>query len=130
MADLKSDLRLTYVGQGDATIKVPESVVEAEYTARSEGAIDIPDQTTSETVFEVSLGSIDSLKAIYVRNNTAQDLGIRLQEADADEFSLAPGGYILIANPVETGTPIDTFSVVTTVLQEGPGTVDFLAFGD
>ncbi len=122
--------QLTYAAPGDTEV-VEVGSTTAPYTASNVGIIDIPATTAADTEFEIPVGSIAKIKAFKLVNTNDLDMGIRFNGAGADEFQLAPGGMIEMAQPVASdANDLTAISVVTTDTQVTAGTFEFHVFGD
>jgi hypothetical protein len=131
-ATLAINLSFTQPGGGSATI-TPISVL-APYQAMVAGRQDIPDSTAAETVYALPVGTglqVESASAIILKNTGNQDLGVRFQDAAADEFQLPAGGVVILGAAALPGAnPITKLELVTTEEQSGEGSFEYLIFGD
>lgn len=109
-----------------------EFKVTCPFAASNSGYIDVPDTTTSATVYSVPFGTVASPTLVLLYNQTGQDMGVRLNAAMSNEYRLPTGGVALpIGCPaVAGGTPLTAVSVVTTGTQTGAGRVFYAVFGD
>lgn len=121
---------LNYISPGNTVSAITMLTCVSPYTSVSQGTIDVPAATADNTTFPVSFGSVGSATLIYIVNKTEAAIGVRLQGAVADQFEIAPLGFLLQAMPDNVATPIDEIVVVTTALQVAAGTVEFVIVGD
>lgn len=130
MATASLTVSLQYSAPGGNT-PVAQFQVTTEYTASAVGVIDIPDATAAETEFEVPFGSIENALAVVIRNTNNQELGIRIGAAEADEFTIAPGAFIVLGQPTEpSSVPLTALAVTTTAEQAGAGGFEYIVLGD
>lgn len=101
------------------------------YQAGQAGYIDIPPGTVVGTAFPVPFGSVSAAKVLVVRNNSAQEIGVRLNGAVANNFNIPAGGefaYVVPSAPVSA--PLTQVVIVTTVDPTATDTVLFWCLGD
>ena len=99
--------------------------------AQSVGKIDVPPGTTAATVFAIPFGSVDAAKVCVVQNLMSTEVGVRLNGAVADDFTLGPGQKFSVDGPVAgTTTPITSVDVVTTADPAATEFVQYWVFGD
>lgn len=121
---------LNYISPGNTTPGSTSITCVSPYTSVSQGTIDVPAATADNATFNVAFGSVGSATLIYILNKTESAIGVRLQGAVADQFEIAPLGFLLQCMPDNVTTPIDEIVVTTTALQVAAGTVEFVIVGD
>jgi hypothetical protein len=130
MSTARATLKLKYAAPGDQNTE-PQFVCNLDYAASNAGFIDIPDETPDATAFTVPYGAVNQPKAIFVKNDSLGVLGVRWGDAEADEYSIAPGGFQLIACPTVPNDPaFPSLKLVTTGLQGAASQIPFIVLGD
>jgi hypothetical protein len=125
---------LTYAPGGGGSLTQSFNV-NATYTAISSGTIDIGVGTASGVIFGIPFGGVNTdARGLVIKNNTKQDLGIRINgvpAAPATLYRLAPGGVFMHWAPVAAGASALTAAAVdTTVLAADAGSVDYIVLGN
>lgn len=106
------------------------------YTAQQNQTIDVPDATAMGTTFAAAFGSVAEPAFIGFRNLTGQALGIRINGAVANNYTIealdATTNKVYQALPcgVGTATPITALTFVLTAAQVGDLTIEVLILGD
>lgn len=102
------------------------------WTQESGGVIPVPDGTSDGTEYSIPFGSVEAEATFFfVKNSTGASLAIRMNGV-ATGWSVPNGASLLYQAPssVTLGEGMDTAltqaSVVTNVLQDGDGSVEFL----
>lgn len=124
---------LTYTPGGGGSLTQSFGVV-APYAAISAGTIDVPSGTAASSSFAIPFGGVETdARGLVIKNNTAFDIGIRLNGASADLYHLAPGGLLMHWAPKAASNPASALkaaSFTTTANVDSDGTVDFIVLGD
>lgn len=116
----------TPANSGNSTVAVQGSV-----NVASSGQVDVPAATTLATVFAIPFGTVSKPLFFAIKNKMSSDIGIRLNGAVANNFKLAPGGYIEMSMPAPTvDEPLTSCSIVTTAVPTALELVDWWIFGD
>ena len=103
----------------------------APYNAMVTGTIDIPAATLSAVSFPMTFGSIASPTALAVSNSNIYEMSIYPQGLSGGQFHIAPGGVLILAQPLSCNSlPMSACSVVTTTTQVSAGSVDYWVWGD
>ena len=131
MSNATINATLSYSPPSASAVTSAFSVLSS-YTAIEVGTLDIPDTTVAATSFPLDFGTIGTNgKLLVIKNRNNQDMGVRLNGAVADNFSLAPSGLMMISNPADptTGAVLTSCAVTTTDVQAGVGLLDYWVFG-
>ncbi len=129
MSTAQVSTTVRYVAPGGATHSSSFSASPS-YTASSTGVVDIPDATGDAEEFEIPFGSIDVAAVLFVKNTSLVDLAVRFNGAVANEFRIAPGGFINITQPVAaSGLPVESCSVVTIGIMGDAGSAEYIVLG-
>lgn len=99
--------------------------------SQSVGKIDIPAATVAPATYVVPFGSVSAAKTVIIQNLMSTEIGVRLNGAVADNFTLGAGQTFIISGPVAgTTVPITAASVLTTDAPTEVEYVNFWIFGD
>jgi hypothetical protein len=124
---------LVYTGPNGEIVKPPDVAISAPYQAESVGIVDVPDATTTATVFTIPFGPIGTECTLaVVDNNTGQDLSVKLNGAGTASHRIPAGGRFVHAAPAagSAGTPLTSMTLTTTGTQAGAGSIAYRLFGD
>ena len=104
--------------------------VTANYASASAGTVAISAKADPHPI-AIPFGGIGAdARGLVVRNNTAVDLGIRLNGATSDLYRLAPGGLIMHWAPASAGaSALTACTVAPAVAAPSDGSIDYLVFG-
>lgn len=101
------------------------------YQAGQAGSIDVPPGTTVATVIPIPFGSVSAAKMLVVKNNMANEVGVRLNGAGSNTFNIPPGGFFAYVVPTTPGAvPLTSASIVTTVDPSTTDRTNFYVLGD
>ncbi len=118
----------TYVNDFGATV-APALTANVSYTTCVSGSQNVPTGTTAATSYGVPFGSITTLRALRLANNTTQELSIKYNGVTAS-YGIPAGGQEIKAFTTDAETPIVSIDLVTTASPSvGAGTIDSAVFG-
>ncbi len=122
---------LQYQAPGGSNVSQSLSVNQATYTAQQGGSIDIPSGTPSGTAYPLQFGAVATAIALVVKGVDASvGLWFNGQTGGAG-LPVGTGGQVVIANPNPAQTAgVTSAVIVTNRIQQVPGRIDFLIFGD
>lgn len=123
---------LTYITPGPLLSSPLFMIGSVEYTASSAGFVDVPDATASGVAFSIPFGAVAEVKGVVLQNNTTQQLNVRFNGAEADEFSIPPGGLCvpLFGTTASLDEALTEIELVTSALVDEAGTIAFVVLGD
>ncbi len=105
MANAVFNANLTYLTGGEGTISQAFNL-SAGYRAVHAGSIALPKGAVNGTLVEIPFGTVapGTCLCVVVRNDTAHDLGLRVNDAREDIYCIAPGGVFLHWSPLRPGS--------------------------
>ncbi len=128
MADnFTAALNLTYTPPGAPAGSGVAALAQAgTYQAGQAGTVDVPPGTTVATVLPIPFGSVAAAKLLVIKNNGANEIGVRLNASGSNNFNIPAGGMIAYAvATAPVAVPLTAASIITTV---DPTTVDRIQY--
>ncbi|MCU0681830.1 MAG: hypothetical protein MUF34_06165 [Polyangiaceae bacterium] len=131
MANAVFNANLTYLSADQTTLSQMFTLTSG-FRAINAGAIPLPHGVSPGTLIEIPFGlAAAECRAVMVKNDTRNELGVRLNEAVSDLYQLAPGGVFFHWSPVKGGTnPLRRIALSVPRAPLEGGSVDYLVLGD
>lgn len=106
------------------------TTVSVPYTSMVEGELDVPDQTAGSTAFTIPVGTIAKITGLYIKNNTTQELSLKINGSAALN-NVPAGGTVEQASPDDAAaSALASASLTTTATVDGAGTIAYKVYGD
>jgi hypothetical protein len=130
MASAVFNSSLTYLASGGGTLSQAFNLTGG-YRAVSAGTIAVPDGAEGGTVIEIPFGEAGAdCRAVFVRNETRGELGVRLNGAEQDLYRLGPGGVFLHWSPAGAGSaPLWRVALAVAPAGHEGGSIEFAVLG-
>ncbi len=117
---------------GSSNVNTPLAAA-ATYGAQALATIDVPSGTASGTSYAIGFGSISRPVGFIVKNSmpSGGDISVAMQ-ATGGAHSIAPGGFVAMAQPNRPSQPTPLTAAWVTVLTTTTyvGTIEVMVFGD
>ena len=121
---------LTYPS-GGGSVSIPAQSLDVPFQGESVNTIDVPALEAMTTSHAVSFGSVAAATGVLVKNDTGQDLDVKINGAAAVSHSIPDGGVMFIGGLTEPTTPISSMALITTEAQGATaGQIYTWVFGD
>ncbi len=122
---------LAYQAPGGSQVNAKLLVSQATYTAQQAGSLDLPSGTVASLAFPISNGPVATPIGIAVISRGAAGVVYFNGQTGGVGIPLSTGGIVSVINPDrQSGGGIVSAVFATNRVQQVPGQVDFLIFGD
>lgn len=131
MANAVFNASLTHMSSDGGTLSQMFNLSSG-FRAMSAGSIPLHRGVEPGTLIEIPFGlAAAECRAIVVKNDTLNELGVRLNAATADLYRLAPGGVLFHWAPVAGGSdPLRRVALSVPLAPRDGGAVEYLVLGD